>query len=314
MPNATLLDIAKLNGSDQVVGLIEENLAAAPEVANFPARTIRGTSFYTVKRTGFPAVGFRGANEGVAASKSSFDKQLVECFVLAAAVEIDKAVAQAYEDGAAAYEMLEASGVMRAALIATGRQIWYGTAAPGDAKGFPGIKALTPKGGTIVVDATGSTANTASSVYAVKYGVQNCSIVMGNNAVFELSQFRDQMITDDSGAKYAGRVADLTAWTGLMVGNANCVGRICNLTADSNKTLSDALIAKLLSSFPVGWQPDALYMSRRSAYQLQVSRSVTIQANAGRTGGSQAVADWPASAFGVPIVVTDSIGNTDAIE
>ena len=55
----TLLDIAKLNGSDTVVGLIEEVITSAPEFAVLPARTIRGTSYNTVSRTAYPSVGFR---------------------------------------------------------------------------------------------------------------------------------------------------------------------------------------------------------------------------------------------------------------
>ena len=45
MPQANLLDIAKLTGNDTVVGLIEENQTVAPDVMSFPARTIRGTSY-----------------------------------------------------------------------------------------------------------------------------------------------------------------------------------------------------------------------------------------------------------------------------
>ena len=36
----TLADIAKMNGSDRAVGLIEENLNAAPELEVLPSRQI----------------------------------------------------------------------------------------------------------------------------------------------------------------------------------------------------------------------------------------------------------------------------------
>jgi hypothetical protein len=319
MAKLNLLDVAKLNGTDQVVGLIEENLTYAPEVAAFPARSIRGTSFYTVKRTGFPSVAFRKANEGVAGSKSTFEKQLHECYILSSRVECDKAVATAYEGGMAELEMIEASGVMKQALIELGSQIWYGTTV--DAKGFPGLKAITPKNASIcpaVLDATGAAATTASSVYAVKFGAQNVEMILGNNASFDLSPFRDESIADSGGTnKFPGRVADLTAWCGLAVGNVNCVGRICNLTAENGKTLSDSLISQLLEKFPVGYKPDALFMSRRSAGQLQRSRTVTLNggpSGAKPSGSVELVAPWPTSAFDIPIIVTDSILNTDAIE
>jgi hypothetical protein len=312
MPNLTLLEVAKLNGTDKVVGLIEENLTYAPELKVFPARTIRGTSFYTVKRTGFPSVSFRSANEGVTPGKSTFAKQLVECFILASAVQVDKAVGEASEDGLAALEMIEANGVMRQALITLGTQIWYGTTA--DAKGFPGIKSLVAKGSAISVDAAGTTAATASSVYAVKFGNQDVQIVLGNNASFDLSPFRDQQLLDSNGKAYAGRVADLTAWTGLAVNNVNCVGRILNLTEDNGKGLTDTLLANLLAKFPVGYTPDAIFMSRRSRRQLQVSRTVVLQGQGASRPNQPTVSPTPTDYEGIPIIATDSILNTDTIE
>jgi len=70
MARMTLLDLAKLNGSDAVIGLIEEVQDLAPEIKVIPARTIKGTSFRTVARLGRPSVGFRKAGGGIAGSKS----------------------------------------------------------------------------------------------------------------------------------------------------------------------------------------------------------------------------------------------------
>lgn len=319
MANANLLDIAKLNGNDKLVGLIEENLTSAPEVEIFPFRTIKGTSYNTVTRVSFPGVGFRAANSGSTPGKSTYEKKLVEAFIFGGVIQVDKAVAQAHEDGPEAWEMIEASGVTKNSLIKLGSQIWYGTTS--DTNGFPGIKAALPftagvAAGT-VINATGTTATTASSVYAVKFGTQDVTLVGGNNRAVELSEFTDQQLSSDSGSTwYAGRVADLTGWIGCQVGNVNCVRRICNLTEDSGKGLTDALLADLMASFPVGYRPDAIFMSRRSRKQLQKSRTVVI--NGGATGqpggGSGNVAPTPTEYEGVPIIATDSILNTDAIE
>lgn len=316
MAKLSLLDIAKLNGNDKIVGLIEENLTYAPEVANFPVRQIRGTSYTTVKRTGFPSVAFRSANEGVAASKSTFAQSLVECYILSSLVEVDKAVGLAHEDGMAALEMIEANGVMKQALIEIGSQIWYGVST--DSKGFPGIKAATPTTSTIVLNSSGSDANVQTSVYFVKYGNQDVSLIAGNGTTFNLSEFRDQTLYDSSDNGYEGRTAGLTAWSGLQIGNVNCVGRIYNVGADTETgdTLTDSKIAQLLQKFPVGYRPDQIWMNRRSAGQLQRSRTVTINANGNQKpgGGVENIAPFPDSAFGIPIVVTDSILSTDAAE
>lgn len=314
MASATLLDIAKLNGADKVVGLIEENLGAAPEVRTFPSRMIAGTSYPTVKRTGLPTVGFRTANAGVAASKSTFARQLVETFILSAAIEVDLAVARAYEDGAAAYEMLEADGVMRQALVEIGNQIWYGVST--DANGFPGVKAATPFGGAMTLNSGGSTSVSQSSVYAVRFGAKDCQIITGNNTTFELSAFRDQQLTDASSNKYAGRVAELTAWVGLQIGNVYSVARLANVGADdeTNDTLTDAKLQQLLDLFPVGAPPSAFFMSRRSKSQLQRSRTVTLFGQGRSRPDQPTIAAEPTEYNGIPIWASDSILNTDAVE
>jgi hypothetical protein len=314
MANLNLLDIAQHKNTDKVVGLIEESLRYTPELAIFPARSVRGTSFQTVKRTGLPSAGYRLANAGVTPSKSTFAKSTVECFILSSAVQVDKAVAQAFEDGSSALEMIEAAGVMKAAMRAIGSQIFYGVSA--DAKGFGGLKAFTPFGADMTVAATGTGALGQSSVYAVKFGPQDVQLILGNEALFELTPFRDENFDDADGLPVPGRVADLTAWNGLALNNANCVGRICNLGADTETgdTLTDALLQKLLDSFPSGYLPDAIFMSRRSRSQLQRSRTVTLFGQGTQRANQPAIAAMPTEYEGIQLIATDSILNTDAVE
>lgn len=311
MAQTTLLDIAKLNGNDAIVGLIEENLAAAPEFSVIPARTIRGTSYTTGIRTAYPSVGFRAANEGQDASKSTFIKKLIECYILGGIIKVDKAVAMAYEDGAAAWQAIEANGFMRQAMIELGSQFYYGTAV--DDKGFPGLQSLVDS--SLVVDAGGTTDSTASSVYAVATGSQGVQFVVGNGGDMTLSDWREETLLDSNSKEYGGLVADMAVWVGLQCVNKNAVGRLKDATADSGKGVTDAKIAELLSKFPVGNMPNILLMNRRSAYQLQVSRSVTIQAfGSQKPGGNlQIVGPMPIESNGVPIVVTDSIVSTEAL-
>lgn len=321
MASLNLLDLTHLRGNDAVVGLIEENLRHVPEMSIFPWRTpIRGTSYTTGIRTGLPTVGFRNANEGSTPSKSSFKKGLVECFIIDAQIKADKAVADAHEDGAAAFQATEASGVAEATLRTLGRQIFYGTAL--DAKGFPGLKAFLPKAGVnaggdlLCIDATGTSASTASSVFAVKFGEKDAIMVPGNGTVLDLGEWRIQSVADENDAtkQLTAYVNGLTAWVGLQLGNENCARRICNLTADVGKGLTDTLLATLLESFPTGFVPDALFMSRRSRRQLQNSRTVVLQGNAKVRADQPSIAPIPTEYEGIPIIATDSILNTDAIE
>src|SRR5690242_6538876 len=148
----TLLDIAKQNGSDAAVGLIEETSKACPEVRLGAARTIKGMSYKTLVRVGLPTVGFRLANEGVTPSKCEYINRTYETYIFNPRWECDKAVADRHEDGAAAFIANEAAGIMEAAFQWLGSQFYYGTG--NDAKGFAGLLAAVDP--NMVVDATGT--------------------------------------------------------------------------------------------------------------------------------------------------------------
>lgn len=329
MAQATLLDIAKLNGNDAVVGLVEENLTYAPELSVVPARTVRGTSYRTVSRDTYPSVGFRAANGGVTYTKSTFLNRLHECYIFSGNIRADVAVAMAHEDGADAFKAIEASGVMKQAMIKIGQQFFYGTAQ--DAKGFPGLNAfhtaftteLTNRSvDTIVVDAGGTTDSVASSVYGVKFGDQGLQFIFGNGSAIALGEWFEQMVNDGTaGQDYKAYVNSLSAWIGLQAANPYCVGRIKKLTTDSGKGLTDSLGEDLLALYPVGYQPDVWFMTRRSRRQLQKSRSVVLSSGAPQrqnaanvgTGGQEIVAPVPTEMCGIPIICTDSLTNTELL-
>lgn len=319
MAQGTLLDIAKINGADKVVGLVEENLTFAPELSVVPGRTIRGTSYKTVSRSTYPGVGFRSANGGVAYTKSTFLNRTFECYIFTGNVRADVAVAKAHEDGAEAYRAIEASGVMKQALIDIGSQFFYGTAS--DALGFPGLKAFhdafsAELATDIVLDAGGTTASTGSSVYGVKFGNDGVQFIFGNDSTISLGDWFQQMVNDGTaGQDYLADVASMNAWIGLQAANPYCVGRLKDATADSGKGVTDARLAELLSLYPVGFKPDRWFMSRRSAFQLQSSRSATSITNSGSKAatGADVFAPTPTESNGIPITITDSIVDTETL-
>lgn len=323
MPNGRLnwLDRAAEVGNDLGVGLIEEIMDVAPEVDALFARNIgEATEYDTAVRIGLPTVGWRSLNQGIPATKSKIDKRSVKTHIMAGRVEIDK---QAYKAAKKIgetdldVEAVEASGVAQAAKLHLGSQLVYGT---GLDKGFVGLKNLVVAGaeGAITVDAEGTTANTATSIYAVKTGLKDVALVLGGGvAGLDLDEFRDETLYDENGLPYPGRVADLQGWIGLQVPHANCVGRIYNLTAENGKGANDDILSELFSKFPTGSKPDFYLMSRRSARQLQKSRAVVINVGGGNkaSGSVASTAPMPTeTADGIPIIVTDSIKDTDAIE
>lgn len=309
----TLLDVARLNGADPVVGLIEEASRAVPEVRLGAARTIRGLNYRTKVRTAVPTVGFRRPNEGTAVAASTFEQRLVECYLMNPPFEVDKAVADAHEDGAAAYLAIEALGILEGAFQALGRTFFYGTHETlGDAKGFPGLLQCHDDT-NFVVNAGGTTADTGSSVWLVRWGVQDVQWVLGEGGRMEVTDPVEVRLTDASGNPYTGYHQEFYLRPGLQVGSIHSVCRIKKLTADAGKGLTDALIYEALSKFPAGRGPNAIYMSRRSLYQLRASRTATNATGAPAPIPVDVEGAADGGAERIPIFVTDSIVNTEPL-
>lgn len=309
----SLLDIVKANGSDGVVGLIEEATKAHPEMTVIPSRTIRGIMYKTLVRValGSTSASFRNANAGSTAVSSRFENRTVETFILEPRFEVDKAVAEAYEDGAQAFIAMEAAGTLEGEMQGLCKQVFYGRTKGGNSVGFPGLLECYDAT-NMVVDAGGTTATTGSSVWLVRFGPQDVQWVWGLGGSFALSPLRVESIVDsnDSTKKFDGYVQTMLARPGLQVGSVYSACRIKKLTADNGKGLTDSLIAQALGKFPAGKGPNACFMSLRSLAQLQASRTATSP-----TG---APAPFATSITGIdgttiPIHVTDAILNTEAL-
>ena len=299
----TMLDVVKMHNTDEVAGLIDEAALAYPEFGIGFARPIRGINYNTLVRTALPAAGFRAANEGIEVKTGTYINRLVECFILDAGWDADKAVADAAEDGAAAFCALMASDHMEGAIQAICSQFYYGTSSgvSGAANGFQGLADYVDS--SMIVDAAGTGATT-SSVYAVKFGPKDVAFVVGNGGQIDDGDITIQQKSDSNSKVYFAYVQPVQGWIGLQVGNKYSVGRIRNVDASvAGKMLDDDMLAELLSDFPTGRRPEVFLMTRRSLEQLRQSRTAT--------NATGAPAPTPESAFGVPIVATDALVNTE---
>lgn len=307
MTMPTLLDIAKANGSDAVAGLIDETVKVVPEVSLGHARTIKGLNYKTLVRTALPSGSFfRGANEGVDEGKSILENRLVEAYPFNPRWACDRAVADAHEDGAAAFIAQEALAIVTASMQHLGKQFFYGnaTGGNGNTKGHPGLIGAYDST-SMVIDAGGTTDNVASSLWAVRFGLQDVTWVWGQNGQLKLEDVRLQDKLDANSKPYTAYVQEIMSFVGLQVGRTFSCARIKKLTTDSGKGLTDARIGSLLALFPVGYPPTHMFCSRRSLEQLRASRTAT---NA--TGQE---APMPTEVFGIPILPTDSILNTETL-
>lgn len=296
----TLLDIAKANGSDAAVGLIDEAARPHPEIAMLPARTIRGLQYKTLVRTAVPTGShFRNANDGVDPVKGTYENRLVETYIFNPRWNADKAVADGFEDGAAAYIAMEAGAIMEGAMQNLCTQFYAG-----GAKGFPGL--IDVVNSAMVIDAGGSTAK--SSLWGVRFGAQHVQLVVGLDGAIEMRDPWTETITGTNGKQLTAYCQEMLARPGLQVGSVYSVARIKNLGTDSGKGLTDDLIYAMLAAFPEGTAPDALFANNRSIEQLRQSRTAV---NA--TGAPAPIPDSVMGPNGpIPLKASSAIGVAEA--
>lgn len=315
----TLLTIAKHNLGDAGVGIIEEASQMHPEISGVnpwtgqvipgvaAARTVVGIDYDTLVRSSVPTgSSFRAVNEGVANSKSGWENRKYSTYTFDKRFECDRAAADRHEDGWQAYMAAEASGILEGGIQDLGKQFFYGTdATNGDADGFPGL--LQARASALDVDAGGTTEDTCSSVWLVRFGVQDVRHVVGLNGAFNMSDVRTETLTDGDGNKYDGYVQTLLFYPGLQVAHTYSAVRIKKLTEDTGKGLTDALLGKAMARFVQNRKrrPTAIFATPRSIEQLRASRTAT--------NATGAEAPTPTVYEGVPIVPTDGIKETEKL-
>jgi hypothetical protein len=195
-------------------------------------------------------------------------------------------------------------------MLDIGPQVWYGRGTNGDAKGFPGAVEVVDS--SMVVDAGGTTANTASSVWAICAMPKFFELIFGKNTVLEVGEWRKQTVTRSSKEMTAWKNS-LEGWVGAAFYSKYAVAQIKNCTADSGKGVTDTLLSKIIQAFPIGVKPTHFFMNRRSRQQLQVSRSVTLFGQGTSRPNQEVIAPIPDSYDGIPIIATDSILSTEAL-
>ncbi len=205
----------------------------------------------------------------------------------------------------------EAINALQQAFFVSEQQFWYGTGA-GASAGFSGLgddSHYSAAAGSLVVNAGGTTAATGSSVWLIRStpDEKGVTAVIGNSGNIQIGDTVTTLKPDDTDATkfFPAYMTPIQAYIGLQIGGVYSAVRIGNLTADSGHGLTDSLISSALALFKAGQGPTMIAMNRRSLQQLQKSRTATNP-----TGQP---APFPQDAFGVPIVVTDSILSTEAL-
>jgi len=310
---ATTLDVLKINNSEEIIGAIMDCIKRHPELEFFQATPVTRNSYQTLVVTDLPQVGFRAPGTFAAHKAPVLKARTVNCAHFDASWNIDHALATMSDWGKEMTYALQTTTHLNAAFFSLARQIWYGTnAILGAADGFPGLFQLI--GGTDpdfsneeLHLSAGGTGSGLSSVFAVSTGIDSIQLAWGSEGKLTEGPVQITPITKfDSGgnpshAHYASQ--QIEGWVGLQVTSEFAFGRVHSLSTQNGKGLTDNLLFDLISRFPVGREPQAFFMNRRSLEQLRRSRTAT--------NATGAPAPTPTEVAGIPIYVSDAIVNNE---
>lgn len=308
----TSTDVLKINNSEELVGLIEDVVKDIPEINFFAASPVQKNSYKTLALTALPSTAFRATGSYREFQTATLTNKTVECKYLDASWILEKAVAQQSDWGEDFAKALTQRAHLKSEFFTLAKQIWQGT--DSDANGFTGLDAIIDAvvdGGKkeMVVTANTGSITDASTVYAVRTGIDSCQLAWGSNGQFNESDVREQLLTTKDSSKTSGAwfyAQDLGGWVGLQVTSKYAAGKITGLSATNTKQgLNDDLLYELIEKFPVGMKPDGLFMSRRSFSQLRQSRTAY--------NAIGAPAPYVNEFEGIPIYVTDAIPDNGTI-
>ncbi len=305
----TLADLLKIDTAGASDIDVSDLLNKAQIINRIAAGTAsNGTQHQYLKEIGAPVVGFRDPNTGRDVDKSSDELVTINLKILSANTMCDKALADVHKKGPGAFVAREARRHLRQAFFEAEKQMLYGTGNIAD--GFTGLvdnASVATLAGEMVIDAGGTTPGTASSVWFIVTNDDETDVtaIAGQDGNIDIG---DTIVTkhqDANGKSYPVYYTPIESWLGLQIGCKYSVGRIVNVTEDAGKGLTDDLLSQMLELFPSDKQPSLIGMSRRSRGQLQRSR--TTYSPTGQP------APLPSEYEGIPIVVAESIPNTEAL-
>lgn len=314
----TLAELILFNSQDVNPAEMTNILNGAPVLAALHAMPASNGTLHKYNiETGAPVVGFRAVNDGADYTAGSSTQTSVTLKYMDAKVIEDRAECRAFKAGEEAWMDHRTMRQLRQALYVFEKQVWYGTV-HGDSGGFAGLANdanYNNAADALVVNATGTTVTTGSSVWLLcsipddsafaLVGAGDPLINGGNNINFTISPTFQSVVLGANSKSMVANVRDAGAHLGIQVGSKYACVRIANLTADSGKGLTDALLEDAMALFPANMQPTVIAMSRRSRKQLRKSRTTYSP-----TG---APAANPIDFDGVPVFVTDSIIDTETL-
>ena len=308
----TLAGLVQFNDKNLADLEVTDLLQDAPLLEVLHAQTAsNGTLHKYLKETTASSAAFRDALDGATKTNSADTLVTDTLKIVDGSFDTDVALAHSYKDGKDAWLQLELMRTMKQVMSYVEKQIIYGTG--NDASGFAGLSddaQLDALADTMVVNAGGSNASTQTSCFVLRHGANDVSYVLGNNGNFIVEE--EPTIIQKSGSAsgvFPAYYVPVTGYGGFQIGGAYSAARIANIECNdltSTSAFTDDDIYAALSKFPAGRQPNVVVMNRDALRLLRQSRTAT--------NATGAPAPRPVEVEGIPIIVTDSIVSTEAVE
>lgn len=301
----TLAKLLVINDQNLAPGVPDDLLQDAPFVRSLSATPAsNGTLHKYVKYTAAPTVGFREINAGIDHTSSTDTLVTVTCEILDASYTVDVELARSYKMGPEAFLEREGMRHLRTAFYELEKQVINGT--NNAAAGFTGIAdELNALADAMVVNAAGTA--TRTSVYVVRDADPSIdlALVAGNGGNITMDPAVLQRAEDGTGKHFGVYFTNIASHFALQLGSKYTAARIANVdsTGGTGTALDDDLIYSAIKLFPAGRQPTKIVMNRAGLELLRKSRTAT------NTTG--APAPRPTEVEGIPIIVTDAIGNAE---
>jgi len=326
----TAADIAARRGTDKEIGLVQQIISAAPELAVLSGRPILGTSTTARVQIGISQGGaFRAFGAGALPGAGVYERRRFETFFFDSHLSIDEAeVIAAAQDGDSIGDLQadEVAGAMQDKAIKFSQQFYGGIGL--NPAGFPGLKDILAiyNGGGVAnkgvvdsrtgkplvnyIDAGGVGNGSTECVWYVWNNPQGISFLFGGNQTVDMKPWIWQYMPDPTNpAKQLRKnITNISGFIGLSAANPWSVACIKNI--DATHPWTDALSAKLDALIPPRVQYTHCFATKRARGYLQQSRQVAIQANqaAGNAKNLATISQVPSTDLnGVPIYVTDGI-------
>jgi len=264
-----------------------------------------GTLHKYLRRSAAAGSAFRKINTGVTNAAEQFDDISLNCEYFDPSFDRDVALAKGYRNGLSEYIRKETLAALKSGFANIERAVFSNVDS-----GFAGLLQFSDyvidDSATQIINKGG--ANGASrSVWLLRWAEDGVAMVAGNDGRIDM-EWEDSAPTivkvSASGGSYSAYRVTLGGWLGLQVGSKYDAVRICGLDGTSGKALDDDIIADAISRFASARQPNMIVMNRTSLKKLRESRTAT--------NPSGKPADFPADAFGIPIVSTDLLPATEA--